>query len=236
MSNFNSIRKDIAQESKYRIMEINYMFSQLESFDGNPLDKYFLARSVVVFSYGTVEKFIKNLSGYALSVIIENEYFFNNVRDLMCIIKNKNKIDEIFDLVMHYKKNPSSSHNLDYNGHKSYFNSRDSINDKSLSHIVNVLDLNKNEPLLKIPAATMKNLCNVRMSLSHGDYINELKRFNESRQNLTIEQVDDYIHNNFKLNDKTKKDLLDLINDFERKILNLLDDIDLYIDTTKKAL
>ena len=211
------------------------MFSQFESFDGYPLEKYFLARSIVVFSYGTIEKFIKVLCSHALTAIVENEYFLNNTRDLLCILKNENNIDEIFNLVMHYKDNPGLNHSFDYVPQKSHFNSRDSINDKKLSHIIKVFDLNKKEPLLKVPAATLKNLCNVRMSLAHGDYINELKRFNTGRENLTIEDVDTYIEDHFKINDKTKNDLLRLVMDFKEKILILLNDIGEYRKTSQTA-
>ena len=89
------------------------MFSQFESFDGYPLEKYFLARSIVVFSYGTIEKFIKVLCSHALTAIVENEYFLNNTRDLLCILKNENNIDEIFNLVMHYKDNPGLNHSFE---------------------------------------------------------------------------------------------------------------------------
>lgn len=250
MSKIDQQIKDIESESSNRIMEINYMFSQLSSFDSrflddygsidtkfinedgsscfNILDKYFLSRSIVVFSYATLERFVKCLSQHALTAILDNKYFQNNVKELMSILKFSNKPSDLFELIMHYKSNPISEHNLGYNSDKGYFSKRDRIDAKAIAHVRNVLDLDRNEPILKIPALTIDNLSKNRMKLAHGDYMSELKQFNISRQNIKIEDINDYIENTFKLNETTRNDLVQFISDFKEKIISLLYEIENY--------
>ncbi|CEN31006.1 Uncharacterised protein [[Clostridium] sordellii] len=254
MSKLSKQIEEINLESHHRSLEINYMFSQLNSFDNkfldenlllkenlidddgnemvNVLDKYFLARSVLVFSYATIERFVKSLSQHALTAILDNNYFSNNVKDLMCILKFQNKPVDIFSLIMHYKKSSSADHDFEFKQDKGYFSRRDRIDSNSIVHIVSVLDLNKKEPLLKIPKLTLDNLAKARMNLAHGDYLGELKRFNASRDSIKIEDINNHIDEVFHLNETTKDELVNFIEDFKNKIVGLLSEIDEFTQVT----
>ena len=193
------------------------------------MEKYFLARSIVVFSYATLEKFVKTLTTSALTAIIDNKYFLNNTKDFLCILKSKNKPADLFNLVMFYKNNSTSENNFAYAIEKGYFNGRDRIDSETIAHISDVLSLNDKEPLLKIPKATIDSICKVRMALAHGDYIGELKKvLNPKRVNITIKDIDETINDVFKLTDTTKDDLITFLNDFKNKIVALLKEIDEY--------
>lgn len=234
MSKIDKKINEIEIEAFYRSSEITLMFSQISLFNednksGNFLEKYFLARSIVVFSYGTLEKFVKTLTTHALTAIIDNEYFLNNTKDFLCILKSKNKPLDLFNLLMFYKNNDTTENKFEYAIDKGYFNGRDRIDSATIAHISDVLGLNCEEPLLKIPKVTIDSICRTRMTLAHGDYIGELKRIlNPKRSNITISDIDEIINDLFKLTDNTKDDLIAFINDFKDKIVDLLKKIDEY--------
>ncbi|WP_404988403.1 hypothetical protein [Clostridium culturomicium] len=232
MSNIPNQVAEINHQAFYRSREISLMFSQLSSFNcenNNVLEKYFLARSVVVFSYGTIEKFVKTLTHIALTAILDNQYFPNNTKDLLCVIKAQKDTPNLFNILMHYKYNSGNDHTFEYSKDKSYFSNLGRVNSFIIAHICDVLNLNKTEPLLKIPKLTLDTLYKNRTTLAHGDYIVDLKKFfNPSKCSITINDIDDYIYDNFKLTDNTKDELLNFINDFKNKIILLLNEIEEY--------
>lgn len=237
MSNIEKTINRIELQALYRSTEITQMFSQLsllyEKEDESLLEKYFMARSIVVFSYGTLEKFIKIATTSALTEIIDNKYFFNNTRDFLCILKSKNNPIELFNLVMFYKNNNQSENTFKYNNDKGYFEGRSSINSTTIANIVEILGLNEIEPLLRIPRITIDSLCNTRMMLAHGDYYGNLKDiFNIERSSMTKAQIDELIFDVFRLTESTKDDLITFIKDFKEKIVSLLKKIDEYNKVT----
>jgi hypothetical protein len=219
-------------------MEINYMFSKinldnnLKKIKENPTDKYFLARSIVVFTYATLEKFIKNLTEISLKMIISTEYFNNNyVRELMQVLENKKNEKIIFDLIMNYENIFVYKKDFKISKDSGYFSREGKINSVAISYIIKVLNLNRNPPFIKIPKLVIDNLCQVRMSLAHGDYFQELSNFGPSRSNLDINEVNKYISEEFKLNDNTRTEIIYFINEFKTKIVALLNEIETYINT-----
>lgn len=225
--------KKIEIQALYRSTEITQMFSQLnllnDKEDEYLLEKYFMARSVVVFTYGTLEKFIKESTASVLKVIIENEYFHNNTKDFLCILKSKNKPMELFSLLMFYKKNSQEENKFEYNADAEYFSGRASIDSTVIANIVEILNLNDTEPFLRIPKLTIDSLGRNRMCLAHGDYYGDLKNiFGENRSNLTMRDIDEIIINIFKLTDNTKNDLIDFIREFKEKVVSLLKKVDEY--------
>lgn len=245
MSKISNQIEQIEIEALYRSAEITQMFSQLNFLDeklngsnnsstANILEKYYLGRSIVVFSYGTIEKFVKTLTQHALISIIDNEYFYNggcsNTKDFLSILKFKNNPMDLYNLLMYYKNNSSADNDFEYLKDKGYFGGRDRIDSTTIAHICDVLNLNRNEPLLKIPKATIDSLCANRMILSHGDYIGDLKlMLNPNRRSITIEEINTFINDTFKLTDVTKNDLITFIKDYKSKITDLLTEIDDYV-------
>ncbi|HBG2114593.1 TPA: hypothetical protein KPJ80_000333 [Clostridioides difficile] len=252
MSKLENQIQRIRLETRHRILELTHMFSELnitdevnesnnssigETFESNKnkidkediLKKYFLERSIVVFSYATVEKFIKSLTQECLTAIFDNEYFLgNNVKEFFHIVKNKNKPQNIFELLIYYKdlENTTSEYNFDYAVDKGHFSKRDRIDSTAIYHIIKVLNLNRNEPFLKVPKMTLDSICKKRMSLAHGDYIEDLKIIFNERKDTTMQVLNDQIWETFKLNDTTREELREFIKAFSEKITELLYEID----------
>jgi hypothetical protein len=196
------------------------------------LEKYFLARSIVVFSYATLEKFVKSLTQHALTAILDNNYFINNSKDFLCIVKYQGDTTELYNLLMTYKNNGTHIDNFEYSKNKGYFSNRDRIDSRTIAHISNILGFNINEPLLRIPRVTIDSICMSRQNLAHGDYFNDLQRFlNHQRTTITITEVNNLIMSSFKLTDITKDDLILFMTDFKNKIVQLLNEIDCYTST-----
>lgn len=239
INNITSQIEEINRQANYRSREITLMFTQLNSFtpeNNNIVEKYFLARNVVVFSYGTIEKFTKILTNYALTSIIDNNYFNNNSKDLLCIIKAQNNVQNLFNILMYYKLNSGTEHNFNYAKDKSYFSNLGKVDSTIIAHVCDALSLNKKEPYLKIPKLTLDSLYKNRTMLAHGDYMDELKDFLSIQTSpATIEDIDEYVYHKLKLNDTTKNELLTFIFDFKEKIISLLNEIEEFIQISTGA-
>jgi len=233
MSSISKYIKDINKEASNRTKEITYMFSTLSKYT-NAVDKFFFARTVVVFTYGTLEKFIKSLSEIALKIALDNNYFNQNyVQELMQILKYNKKPKKLFDLLMHNKNVFISRNNFETIHDQGYFSRNSRIDAATIAHIINVLNLNKNSLNIKIPKVTINAFALNRMSLAHGDYINELNRFNPNRENINIIEVNKYINDEYKLNDISRSEILEFIDDFKNKIISFLEEIELFEKTKK---
>lgn len=243
--NINKYVNIINKESSDRIKEINYMFTQInldntaisnKNLDNNKYtntmssnERYFIARAIVVFTYATVEKFVKNLSQIALRTILDTNYFNNNyVKEMSQILKYKNKPKDLFDLLMYTKGTFHSRQTFDLSNDKGYFSKNGRIDSETIAHIVNVFNLNKNEPYIKIPKITIDSICKNRMYLAHGDYLKELNKFSPSRNDLNIKEVNKYINDVFKLNNTTRKEIIEFIESFKSKVIELLEEIKEY--------
>lgn len=219
----SSIEKDIRINAHNRIVEINYLFTRLKEAE-HPIDKYFLARTTIVFTYGTLEKYIKEVCQLTLKVIIDNNYYNENyVKELMQLLKYQNKPADLFDLLMCYNKTYFKE--LEYADDKGYFSRNSRMDSRAISHIVNVFNLNRFEPILKIPKLSIDTLSQKRMLLAHGEYIKELERFGPNRKNLALADIIEYVEYDLKLNDKTREEILAFIDDFTNKIVLLINDI-----------
>ena len=222
----NKLAKTVNKSAHNRIIEINYMFSKINTFD-NPVDKYFFARTVVVFTYGTLEKFIKESTEIAIGLAIDNKYYNNNyIEELMRAIKYKNSPSDLLDLILFYKLDVYHRSEFGIVKDKGYFSSFSRIDSRTISSIINILNLNRFEPRIKIPKLEIDNIAKKRMDFAHGDYIKDLERFSASRKDLTIEEVDKYIDKDLYLNDITRGELVQFINDFKDKVLLFIADID----------
>ncbi|NOW92373.1 hypothetical protein BCD91_004396 [Clostridium beijerinckii] len=240
MSKISTQIEEVKLEAFYRTIEITQMFSQLNTFDNSSdtsssssnakfAEKYFLARSIVVFSYATIEKFVKSLTQHALTAILDNDCLIENTRDFLRIVKYQKSTSNLFNLLMYYKNNSTGENNFEFAVNKGYFSNRDRVDAKTIAHIADVLDLNKNEPILKIPKLTLDSLSTIRMDLAHGDYMRDLKKIlNPNRTSLTFDDIDLIISEAFRLNDNTQDDLINFIKDFKEKIVALLNDIEVY--------
>lgn len=221
----SKITESIKDNAHSRIIEINYMYTKLNEAN-NPIDKYFLARSTLVFTYGTLEKFIKEISQLALKIVIDNDYYNKNyVRELMQLIKYQNNPANLFDMLMHYRALHIKE--LDQNNDKGYFSRSSRVDSEVIAHIINVLNLNRFEPILKIPKLSIDTIAKKRMQLAHGDYIKELQQFGPNRSNLTLDEVNNYIENEFKLNTTTRSEILTFITNFANKIILLIEDVEI---------
>lgn len=219
----NRIEREIRNNSHNRIIEINYMFSKLNEVE-NPIDKYFLARSTLVFTYGTLEKFIKEICELTLKVVIDNSYYNNNyVKELMQVLKYQNNPAALFDLLMYHRDLYHKY--LEQNNDKGYFSRNGRIDSIVIAHIVNVFNLNRFGTSLKIPKIAIDTIAKKRMQLAHGEYMRELHQFGPSRQDLRLEEINEYIENEFKLNDTTRSEILSFINDFTNTIIVFINDI-----------
>ncbi|MBW4827616.1 MAG: hypothetical protein KZY61_00750 [Clostridiaceae bacterium] len=221
----SKLEKKINMSAHNRILEINYMFSKINSFD-NPIDKYFFSRTVVVFTYGTLEKFIKESTEIAIGLAIKNEYYNNNhIQELMQAINYKNNPSELLDLILFYKLNNYYRNEFITAKDKGYFSRFGRIDSKAIATIINTLNLNRFEPRIKIPKLSIDNIAKKRMDFAHGDYIRDLQRFSVLRGDLSIEEVDKYINESLYLNSTTRKEIVDFITDFKNKIILFISDI-----------
>ena len=253
MSKISNSIQEIQTEALYRSSEIKSLFERLSSFDskfldsngnildtfkdsdGNSLitllDKVHIARSVIVFSYANIEKYVKSLSQHALTAIVDNNYYVNHTKELFCIVKYLNKPDKLFDIVYHYKTNSQEDFNYEFVKDKGHFSRRDRVDSSMIAYIVKVLDLDSNDslPMLRIPKITLDNLSKKRMDLAHGDYLNDLKKYNSERcTDLKLEDINNYIYDVLLIREKTETDLINFIKDFKEKIILLLHEIERY--------
>lgn len=222
----NKLIRIINKSAHNRILEINYMFSNINKFN-NAVDKYFFARTVVVFTYGTIEKFIKESTEIAIGLAIDKEYYNNNyIEELMQAIKYKNKPSDLLDLILFYKLDNYHRTEFVIAKDKGYFSSFSRIDSKTVASIINALNLNRFEPRIKIPKFELDNIAKKRMYFAHGDYIRDLERFSPSRKDIKVEEVNKYIEENLYLNSDTRSKLINFINDFKDKISLFISDIE----------
>ncbi|MCT4606975.1 MAG: hypothetical protein N4A64_12905 [Marinisporobacter sp.] len=232
--------ENINKEFSNRIIEINYMYSKLfkdisaiendtENCELKPTDVYFTARAVTVFTYATFEKYVKKLTEFTLETILEHNYYNNNyVKELMEILKCGKDAKGLFELMMHNKSIYVNTEGFERAKDKGYFSRNGRIDAETVSYIIKVLNLNKNEPYIKLPKVTIDNIAKKRMDLAHGDYLEELSSFGPSRDDLEIRRIKGYIEYQLKLNSKTKDDIILFFEQFKDKNIEILNEIRLY--------
>lgn len=242
MNDIQNIIEIINKEFTNRVIEINYMYSKLfkdissiekgkESCELTPTDIYFTARAVTVFTYATFEKYIKKLTEFSLGTILEYDYYNNNyVKELMEILKCGKDAKGLFEIMMHNKNIYVKTGNFAKVKDKGYFSRNGRMDAETVSYIIKVLNLNKNEPYIKLPKITIDNIAKKRMDLAHGDYLDELSKFAPSRDDLDIEKIKGYIEHQLKLNSKTKDDIILFFEQFKNKNIEILTEISLYKD------
>lgn len=222
------IIKQVNRSAHNRILEINYLFSKM-SESQNPIDKYFCSRNLIVFTYATLEKFIKETTQIAIGQAIDNEYYNNNyIKELMQTIKYKNNPSDLLDLILFYKLDNYYRNEFLITEDKGYFSRFGRIDSKVIASIINTLNLNRFEPRIKIPKIIIDNISKKRMDFAHGDYIKELERFSASRINLEMKEVDQYIQDTLHITSNTRKEIVDFITDFKIKILLFISEINDY--------
>lgn len=232
----------IEKEFTNRTIEINYMYTRMfnyiemyKSSDNSCMitttDIYFMARSVIVFTYATLEKYVKKVTELVLGVIIKYNYFNNNyVKELMEILKCNKDSKRLFELLMHNKNIYVYDGEFKIASDKGYFSRNSRVDSETIAYIIKVFNLNQVEPFINLPKITIDSISKKRMELAHGDYIEELSKFGPTRNNLEIKKIQGYIEDDLKINERSKKDLISFFTQFKDKNIQKLEEINSYIN------